>query len=398
VAGPDGSVYVLDNATAAVVQFSPSGQPLASHRLPAASLPADLCGLAIAPSGALIVADAAQRCLHRLAPDGRPTARWDYRGLCPRCPATPAGLVADADGFLYVADRTGPALHKLSPAGSLLAEWRGSSHFGLFHQPAAIALDPTGCLYVADAGSHTIHRLSSVGEPLGRFGGEGSAPGQLRAPRGLALDPAGNLLVADSGNARVQRLAPSGSWEVVYESRGRQLGQLWAPAALSVGPDGTIYVADLGHGRLLVLSADGSPRAIWDAAGSFVSVLPHEAAPSRHDWTVGGLYFVRDPDGRLAVAKLLALDDASVHVRLYAERFTSRPPDGAMSRLTLDDPDSPSGLSAEHLALSHHLFSTWRPQLIRQTRLSHGERAAYQRWQAQSGRLWDLADPPVRPA
>ncbi len=58
---------------------------------------------------------------------------------------------------------------------------------------------------VADALAQDIEVWDEAGTVLGRFGGPGSAAGQLSFPNDIAADPAGErLYVADTGNKRIQ--------------------------------------------------------------------------------------------------------------------------------------------------------------------------------------------------
>src|SRR5688572_24700024 len=52
-------------------------------------------------------------------------------------------------------------------------------------------------------------------------------------------------------------------------------------------------------------------------------------------WQVGGLYSVESGDGDFRVAKVLALDPGVVGVRLYKQKFASRPTSVDPSILTL---------------------------------------------------------------
>ncbi|HEY7060448.1 MAG TPA: hypothetical protein VII06_03140 [Chloroflexota bacterium] len=394
----DDRVYVLDAASSQVHKLSARGEPLTCWPLPEGAA-ADLTGLAVDAEGQTLVADRRQRRLHRLAWDGLLVASWEYRGLCPRCPASPAGLAADPLGNIYVADWSGPAVAKLSPRGAVLAEWRGPRHFGLFHHPAAVALAGDGTIYVADEGSHGIQALTPLGEPGERWGSEGSTLGNLRGPRGVAVDHAGNAYVADTGNARVQKLSVGGCWLADWGSHGRWPGQLWRPSGVAVDGSGHVYVADEGNDRVLKLAPGGEPAAQWGPERGLVvrcaADLP--AGDAAGAWRPGGLFHVDTDDGRVGVVKVLAVDAVAVHLRVYQQRFTRRVTDGRLPELTLDAPGD-DGLGLAHLAVTPRLFATWHPWFVKEPRKqplpTEAELRPYRAWQRAQGGVWDLDAPP----
>jgi hypothetical protein len=49
--------------------------------------------------------------------------------------------------------------------------------------------------------------------------------------------------------------------------------------------------------------------------------------------TVGGIYATRDPDGSWSIVRVLALDEHTVHVRSYTDRFSEQPKDVDLATL-----------------------------------------------------------------
>ena len=80
-----------------------------------------------------------------------------------------------------------------------------------------------------------------------RFGGEGSADGQLRRPWGLAIDNDHNLLVCEySNNSRIQKFTLDGRFV------GKTCDEIKDPNYIAVLNDGQLLVITNGSGVLLV--------------------------------------------------------------------------------------------------------------------------------------------------
>jgi hypothetical protein len=90
-----------------------------------------------------------------------------------------------------------------------------------------------------------VFRLSPEGKLLGRFGGQGSEPGQYGPPSALAADPAGRVYVSES------------FYKIhVYEPDGRYVRTLKAPhavGAMAFDARGDLYVAGSHRVSKLIL-------------------------------------------------------------------------------------------------------------------------------------------------
>lgn len=75
---------------------------------------------------------------------------------------------------------------------------------------AGIAVGPTGTIYCLDQTHNEVHMLDSSGTWLGKFGGQGSGPGQLQFPSDIAVDSSGDVYVVEVANRRVQRFGSDG--------------------------------------------------------------------------------------------------------------------------------------------------------------------------------------------
>ena len=100
---------------------------------------------------------------------------------------------------------------------------------------------------------------------------------------------------------------------------------------------------------------------------------------------VGGLYSINNGDGRFGVAKLLAYGDGICHVRIYAQKFESRPTTIEVSTLSLGKIDDPNGGGLGHLPLRKAGFLAWQPMLIAKTTITPDELDGYNMWKEAGG-------------
>ena len=103
------------------------------------------------------------------------------------------------------------------------------------------------------------------------------------------------------------------------------------------------------------------------------------------DPVVGGLYSVNAENGRRGVAKVLAVDQPAVHVRLYRETFATVPNTITESQLTLGTIHDPGTPGIGHLPLSRDAFFRLDPQLIRQSSVTPEELEGYRYWKDAGG-------------
>jgi hypothetical protein len=99
--------------------------------------------------------------------------------------------------------------------------------------------------------------------------------------------------------------------------------------------------------------------------------------------TAGDLLSIPEEDGRFSVAKILAVDERGVHVRLYVQRFEQLPlrVDPAHLSTAPFGPGHENPFSIGHMPLSHATFATWQPELIaRGTAVVDEELEGYRMW------------------
>lgn len=106
------------------------------------------------------------------------------------------------------------------------------------------------------------------------------------------------------------------------------------------------------------------------------------------DLKVGGLYSITDDGSEFQVAKILALDEAAVHVCIYKNKFRSRPKTVDPSTLSLEGTPGGDDFGIGHLPLSRQSFMNGRPAFIQQSSVAEDELEGYKMWKEAGGGVW----------
>ena len=106
------------------------------------------------------------------------------------------------------------------------------------------------------------------------------------------------------------------------------------------------------------------------------------------EYRVGGLYSTDDGKGQFGVVKILVLEPDAVHVRIYQQKFSSRPTSIDPISLTLGKLGDKESFSIGHLPLSRRTFSSWEPVFISQQTVSEQELEGYKVWKDANGGLF----------
>jgi len=202
-----------------------------------------------APSGEMLVADSAGKCVHRFGLDDRTYSRIDLSSLA----EFPIGLTRDDTGQIYVTDSGTGSILVLDPAGEFVSRFISEKML----RPTGIAFSPAnGLIYAADSSGHRILAFNKAGELQLEIGSKGTQPGQFRFPVGVCT--AGNrLFVCDVLNFRVQVLDLNGKPILAIGSEGDRPGQFSQPKAVAVDTIGNIWVVDAHFENVQVFNPDG---------------------------------------------------------------------------------------------------------------------------------------------
>jgi len=195
-------------------------------------------GLALRPSGVLLIADTGNHAVRQVEfgvvtsvaggggagydGDGGPAASAHLR--------SPRGVAVRPSGEMYVADSGNNAIRLVDTQGRITTVAgtglpgytgdHGDASGARLRQPAGVAVTTSGVVYVADTGNHVIRRIGMDGvissvAGTGRPGYDGdggpATAAALREPSGVDIDAAGRVVIADSGNHVLRRVEADGS-------------------------------------------------------------------------------------------------------------------------------------------------------------------------------------------
>ena len=167
-------------------------------------------------------AGAARSQLGRSCPDDR-RRRYADGPLSAAGFAEPFGIAIAPDGAIYVADGGSHRVRRITLdgrvetlAGGVRGFRDGPAAAAQFDTPSAIALDAAGVLYVADTGNNAIRRITPDGT-VSTLAGEAppatptAPPQRFNGPIGVAVDGSGRVIVADTYNDRIRAIARTAS-------------------------------------------------------------------------------------------------------------------------------------------------------------------------------------------
>lgn len=158
-------------------------------------------GITVGPEGLVYVADEAEGFVHVLSPEGRGLRRIGSPGAAPGQLDRPSDL-DESGGRLYVVDAGNRRLQVFEAAsGRLLAVWTG------FDRPRGVAAQGER-IYVSEPAAGTVGVYDRAGLRLETWGAGTRPPLPLVRPEGLDADAAGNVYIADPGAAAIFVVGP----------------------------------------------------------------------------------------------------------------------------------------------------------------------------------------------
>jgi uncharacterized repeat protein (TIGR01451 family) len=262
-------------------------------------------GVAVAPDGSVLIADTGNGRIRRVGPDGiittiagTGTAGFSGDGG----PATAArfngavGVALAPDGSVVIADANNHRVRRVGPDGIITTiAGTGTAGFSGDGEPATaaslsspygVAVAPDGGVLIADTGNSRIRRVGPdgiittiAGTGTAGFSGDGgrAAAANLSSPYGVAVAPDGSVLIADTGNSRIrsnfgavvgtsfETLVPSDAGEEIYvfDGAGRHLRTADTRTgsiryAFDYDAEGRLAVVTDGDGNRTLIERDGA--------------------------------------------------------------------------------------------------------------------------------------------
>jgi DNA-binding beta-propeller fold protein YncE len=205
-------------------------------------------------AGNAYVSDTSEGAIKAYSPEGK--LMWKSEGGIAGAGTLkrPAGIALTPSGDILVADSSNRRIVLLGKDGRFLREMclHAKKEYFALPNPNNVWAFKNGDFMVSDPLAARVHIFSSTGAALGGFGEGGDAPGYMSRPRGIAADSDGNIHVVDALFSRVQVFDRQGQLLVWYGSPGEIAGQLALPAGIFIDKDDMIYVADTKNKRIEV--------------------------------------------------------------------------------------------------------------------------------------------------
>ncbi len=255
----------------------------------------DPTGIAVDSAGTIYIADASNRRVRRVAPNGTittfaGTGVQGFSGDGGQAIAAqlnrPVGVFLDAFGNLLIADSPNHRVRRVGAdgiittvAGNGVAGFSGDGGLAISAQlstPLGMSVDAAGVLYIADADNHRIRRVGAdginstvAGNGTGGFSGDGGAAltARLNFPSDVAVDGAGNLFIADASNNRVRQvanlsittIAGTGSDSFSGDGGPGTSAAVNFPYRVALGSPGSLLISDARNHRLRRLTGTTTP-------------------------------------------------------------------------------------------------------------------------------------------
>jgi sugar lactone lactonase YvrE len=271
---PSGDLFVPEPNAGCVIRIDPAGVGHFAIGGGRRSATCPACGVrltrprdvGVGPDGTVYVLDEADSRILAVKPDGTTTTlaggeqdRYAYR----------RAITVDSAGRLYFAERR--VVYRLDPSGLVPVAGGGGADVGTgapatsvkLEGVSALAAGPGGTLYIAEESRNRVLRLDQAGTislfaGTGVNGDNGDGGPATKAniePEGIAADDAGNVYIAAQFAHRVRRVDPAGQITTFAGRGALTYGQengdggpaaqaaLTYPTGLAVR-DGSLYIFD----------------------------------------------------------------------------------------------------------------------------------------------------------
>jgi uncharacterized protein (TIGR03437 family) len=310
-----------------ITSFAGGPFPFPGDGLPAVNAPLGLViGVALDPSGNVVIADSGYNIVDRINPDGTLSViagnGFIFGGHSgDGGPALNAalnyinGIAYDSQGNLYIAEAD--RISQVTPQGIINTIAGGGSDFTSNGIPAlqaavspfgGLVVDAAGTIYFTEYSNNRVREVTPggtittvAGTGTAGFSGDGglATAAVLNSPYGLTLDSSGTLYIADTFNGRVRKVTPAGIISTVVANV--------VASGLSFGNNGVLYIA--GDGFVYKFTPGASSATVIGGTSGVVG-YSGDGGPATTAQFAFVLSIVADPFGNLFIG-----DGANERVR-----------------------------------------------------------------------------------
>jgi hypothetical protein len=241
-------------------------------------------GVALDGSGNLYVADGENNKIRKIAPNGDVTTlagsgsygSMDGNGTSASF-KTPYGVAVDGSGNVYVADANNRKIRKIAPNGDVTTlagsgnagSMDGNGTSASFVLPFGITVDGLGNAYVADGFGNTIRKIAPNGDVTTIAGSV-----SFSNPFGIVVDDSGNVYVSETTSNKIRKITPNGDVTTIAGSgsQGSMDGDgtsasFYSPAGIALDATGNFYVADRFNNKIRKIITTASSTLTGDSTG-----------------------------------------------------------------------------------------------------------------------------------
>jgi hypothetical protein len=101
---------------------------------------------------------------------------------------------------------------------------------------------------------------------------------------------------------------------------------------------------------------------------------------STTNYKPGDIYSVDDGDGKIGIVKVLVVEPGIIHLRVYRNKFDSRPINIDTKELSLGRLGEGGGFGIGHMPLDIEGFKDWKPELLTNEKVQDNELDGYNIW------------------
>lgn len=108
-----------------------------------------------------------------------------------------------------------------------------------------------------------------------------------------------------------------------------------------------------------------------------------ETAEQNNAYRAGSICTIEDGEGDYGVVKVLVVADGGVHVKIYKNKYPSRPEQVDLNTLSLGSFTDPDGFGIGHIPLDQAGFDDWKPVVVAFQEVQEDELEGYYLWKNQ---------------